>query len=62
MRCLQGKLDEAEELMKQALAIDKKVYGEDHPEIATDLNSLALLLKAQASPNFLGTLLEPPCC
>ena len=40
----QGKLDEAEPLYKESLAIDKKVYGDEHPEVATDLNNLALLL------------------
>ena len=43
----QGKLDEAEPLLKESLAIDKKVYGDEHPEIATDLNNLAQLLQDQ---------------
>ena len=33
--------------MEQALAIDKKVFGDEHPNVASDLNNLALLLKAQ---------------
>ena len=45
----QGKLDEAKPYMEQVLSIDKKVYGEDHPEVATDLNNLAQLLSDQAS-------------
>jgi len=40
-----GDYDGAEPLFREALAIDKKVYGEDHPEVATDLNNLAQLLK-----------------
>ena len=29
----QGKLDEAEPLCKESLAIDKQAYGNDHPEV-----------------------------
>ena len=43
----QGKYDEAEPLYHEALAIDRKVLPDGHPDIATDLNNLALLLKAQ---------------
>jgi len=43
----QGKYDEAEPLYKQSLEIKKKVYGEDHPSIATGLNNLAGLLQKQ---------------
>ena len=32
--------------MRRALAIDEQSYGPDHPNVATDLNNLALLLKA----------------
>ena len=35
--------------MEEVLAIDKKVYGDEHPEIATDLNNLAWLLKKQGN-------------
>ena len=48
-RTAQGKLDEAEPLMKEALAIHKKVHGDEHPAVARDLNNLAQLYKAQAS-------------
>ena len=44
---MQGKYDEAEPLYREALAIDKKIYGDDHPEVATDLNNLASLLIKQ---------------
>ncbi len=37
---------DAELLMRRALAIDEASYGPDHPEVATDLNNLALLLQA----------------
>ena len=40
----QGKLEEALPLCKRSRAIDEKVYGPDHPEVATDLNNEALLL------------------
>ena len=46
---IQGKYDEAEPLYRESLAIDKKIYGDEHPEVATDLNNLAGLLKAQVS-------------
>ena len=48
----QGKLDDAVPLYLEALAIDEKVYGEDHPEVATDLNNLALLYKTQVRFSF----------
>jgi tetratricopeptide (TPR) repeat protein len=37
---------EAEPLMKRALAIDEKAYGPDHPNVATVLNNLVVLLQA----------------
>ncbi|MGA8611603.1 MAG: tetratricopeptide repeat protein, partial [Xanthobacteraceae bacterium] len=36
---------EAEPLYRSALAIDEKSLGPDHPNVATDLNNLALLLQ-----------------
>ena len=36
----------AEPLMRRALVIDKASLGEDHPDVATQLNNLAQLLKA----------------
>jgi hypothetical protein len=38
--------DEAEPLYRRALAIDEKSFGPKHPEVATDLNNLARLLRA----------------
>jgi tetratricopeptide (TPR) repeat protein len=43
----QGKFEQAEPLYQRALAIDEKVYGQDHPEVATDLRSLAILYEDQ---------------
>ena len=37
--------------MEQALAIDKKVHGDEHPAVAGDLNNLAQLLSAQVRQN-----------
>src|SRR5262249_48733831 len=34
---------------ERALAIRERVYGSDHPEVATDLNNLASLLRTQGS-------------
>ncbi len=44
---LQGtnRLGEAEPLYCRALEIDEASYGPDHPNVARDLNNLALLLK-----------------
>jgi CHAT domain-containing protein/tetratricopeptide (TPR) repeat protein len=39
-----GSLDQAEQLLRQSLAIDLSVLGPDHPEIATRAANLALVL------------------
>ncbi len=49
---------QAEPLMRRALAIGEENVGPDHPEVATDLNNLAQLLKAT---NRLGEA-EPLIC
>ena len=41
-----GKYAEAEPLLRRALGIDEKVFG-DHPELAADVNNLALLYQEQ---------------
>jgi tetratricopeptide (TPR) repeat protein len=41
-----NRLAEAEPMYRRALAIDEKSYGPDHPDVATDLNNLAELLRA----------------
>ena len=38
---LLGHYEETESLYEQALAMDRRLYGERHPAIATDLNNLA---------------------
>ena len=40
-------MDEAESLYREALAIDRKAYGNEHPDVAIDLNNLAGLCRAQ---------------
>jgi tetratricopeptide (TPR) repeat protein len=42
-----GDYTEAEPLYRRALAIDEKVLGPDHPEVANTLNNLAVLLEAR---------------
>ncbi len=42
-----GRYDEAEPLYRRALAIGEKTLGPNHPDVATRLNNLALLLSAQ---------------
>ena len=46
-------------MYKRSLAIDEKIYGPDHPEVATDLNNWACLLESQvrAVINF-----QESCC
>ncbi|CAB1107477.1 unnamed protein product [Ectocarpus sp. CCAP 1310/34] len=43
----QGKYEEAEPLYMLSLAIDEKVYGPDHLEVAEDLNNCAGLLSIE---------------
>lgn len=43
----QGKFEAADTLFLRALAIDEKVYGPNHAEVAKDLNNRALLLESQ---------------
>ena len=42
-----AQLAEAEGSLKRALAIGEKVYGPDHPTVATDANNLGQILQAQ---------------
>jgi tetratricopeptide (TPR) repeat protein len=41
-----NRLAEAEPLMRRALKIDEHSFGQNHPNVARDLNNLAQLLKA----------------
>ena len=43
----QGKYDEAKPHMEEALRIRRSVHGPDHPDVATSLNNLALILQDQ---------------
>ena len=36
--------------MERALAIDEAAYGPGHPDVATDLNNLAMILRALGGP------------
>ena len=45
------------ELYKKATAIDIKIYGPDHTDVAIDYNNMAGLYKAQAS-----SCEKPPSC
>jgi tetratricopeptide (TPR) repeat protein len=42
-----GDLTEAQSLSTQALGIDTKIYGPDHPNVATDMKTLSQILQAQ---------------
>ena len=43
----QAQYSEAEPVLKRALAINEKARGPDHPDVATDLNNLAILYDDQ---------------
>jgi|APMI01.1.fsa_nt_gi tetratricopeptide (TPR) repeat protein len=45
---VQGKYEKAEPLYQKSLEILEKTLGKDHPDIATNINNLALLYQAQA--------------
>ncbi|HIK04934.1 MAG TPA: tetratricopeptide repeat-containing protein [Trichormus sp. M33_DOE_039] len=47
----QGKYSEAEPLYIQALALWRKLLGEEHPSVATSLNNLAALYRFQGKYN-----------
>ena len=42
----QARHSEAEPLMRRVLTVNEERFGRSHPEVATDLNNLALLLQA----------------
>ena len=42
-----GHYAEAEQILQQALTIQEKTFGPEHPDVATSLNNLALLYQAQ---------------
>ena len=45
----QGKYDDAEVVMREALDIDKQAFGSQHPTVAIDISNLASLLFAKVS-------------
>ena len=47
LRRLQGRLVEAEQLARRALAIREKALGPDHPDVAASLNNLAIVFTRQ---------------
>ena len=40
---LLGKYEEAESAQRRSLALDREIYGEDHPAVAVSLNNLGML-------------------
>eukprot|EP00752_Nemacystus_decipiens_P012244 g10853.t1 len=55
---LRGKYEEAGPLYERSLAIYEKVYGPDHPAVATALNNRAALLMKQGEYDEAGALYE----
>lgn len=57
-----GRLDEAEKLYRQALALHRQIYGDVHPEVAADFHNLGDVLRhksdLQASETFYRQALE----
>ena len=45
-----GDLVGAREHHQRALAIDEKTYGPDHPDVARDVNTLGVVLRASGDP------------
>jgi tetratricopeptide (TPR) repeat protein len=43
----QGRYEQAEPLYLQVLELGKRLWGEDHPDVAISLNNLAALYKSQ---------------
>ena len=48
LRRIEGRFEAAESLYTRALAVEEKVFGREHPEVATTLMSLAALYRARA--------------
>ena len=54
----QGRYEEAEPLYERALAISETALGPEHPDVATSLNNLAALHRAQGRLRGGGTALS----
>ena len=55
---VRGRFSEAAELFVQALRIAETAYGPDHPDVATRLNNLALILRDLGEPEQARPLAE----
>src|ERR1022692_4402208 len=53
-----ARLTDAKALLERALAIDEAAYGPDHPDVATGLNNLALILQDLGQPEAARPLQE----
>ena len=53
-----ARLTDARALLERALAIDEAAYGPDHPQVATDLNNLAQILRDLGQPEAARPLQE----
>lgn len=47
-----AKYDEAKQLYTQAMAINTKCLGSDHPEVSENLNSLGMIAKKVSSADY----------
>jgi hypothetical protein len=43
----QGKHEQAEEMLRQALGLSETVLGKEHPHTLTSMNNLAIVLRDQ---------------
>jgi tetratricopeptide (TPR) repeat protein len=43
----QGKYEQAEEILRQALRLSETVLGKEHPDTLTSMNNLAMVLSDQ---------------
>ena len=53
-----GEYSQAKELLEKALTIRKKIFGEDHADIATSYNGLAIVYNSEGEHNQAKEFLE----
>ena len=53
-----GEYDEAEKLLRQALAIDEALLGPEHTYVGYDLNELAVVLRLRGRPDSAASILR----